>query len=382
LKNESAMPVCRHCGHVFCLLFIFSGHQYKKIGKVRKPENGIKDHNMLIHRMYGAVNIDDVTRLVKVTMQEHRDKEGHAYDYRVTKIDLPISGSSTTNALGKPIISVANLLNNVEKSYDPGKLILAESAKLANNGEETDNRGNGVEFVGESRSTSRPVPQYIKKYFGSTTGDEFSNQEKDTILEGYNHIKAQNPHAIAMIKTPKGYVLINEDRRMLSKDLGTTFAPFVLIKPNDVDLVRSAVVSAGKMIGIVDINDNAWRKAAVRPMPQPKTSAAPEGRPLSNTGTAQTEKDPGVYGWADRRRSSYWNDKPEFKSISDAAWWCYDLIGNVRSASESKEYTGKDYSRLLSMDDSHGEQVDVEKAKKHAGMVIPMAEMMKKHRKP
>ena len=254
------------------------------------------------------------------------------------------------------------------------------SSNLQANGEENlQESENGVEFVGESRSTSRPVPQYIKKYFGSTTGDEFSNQEKDTILEGYNHIKAQNPHAIAMIKTPKGYVLINEDRRMLSKDLGATFAPFVLVKPNDVDLVRSAVVSAGKMIGSVDINDNAWRKAAVRPMPQPKTNAAPEGKPLSNTGTTQTEKDPGVYGWADRRRSSYWNEEPEFKSVSDAAWWCYDLIGNVRSASESKEYTGKDYSRLLSLDDSHGEQVDVEKAKKHAGMVIPMAEMMKKH---
>ena len=254
------------------------------------------------------------------------------------------------------------------------------SSNFQANGEENlQESDNGVEFVGESRSTSRPVPQYIKKYFGSTTGDEFSNQEKDTILEGYNHIKAQNPHAIAMIKTPKGYVLINEDRRMLAKDLGTTFAPFVLIKPNDVDLVRTAVVGDGKMIGIVDINDNAWRKAAVRPMPQPKTSAAPEGKPLSNTGTAQTEKDPGVYGWADRRRTVYGNEEPVFTSVSDAAWWCYDLIGNVRSANEKGEYSGKDYSRLLSMDDSHGEQVDVEKAKKHAGMVIPMAEMMKKH---
>lgn len=105
----------------------------------------------------------------------------------------------------------------------------------------TENTG-GVEFVGESRGASNPVPEYIKRYLGSTTGDEFSNQEKGTILEGYNHIKAQNPHAIAMIKTPKGYVLINEDRRMLSRDLHTTFAPFVLIKDSDVDLVRTAVV--------------------------------------------------------------------------------------------------------------------------------------------
>jgi len=331
-----------------------------------KNENGERDtsrHNpsVIMHRLYGAVNIDGKDYRVKTTVKENLESNTKkAYSYDVAEIELLDGQTGTPEANHRKSnnsIAVANLLNNVEKSYDPGKLILAESAKLANNGEETDNRGNGVEFVGESRSTSRPVPQYIKKYFGSTTGDEFSNQEMETILAGYNHIKAQNPHAIAMIKTPKGYVLINEDRRMLAKDLGTTFAPFVLIKPNDVDLVRSAVVSAGKMIGIVDINDNAWRKAAVRPMPQPKTNAAPEGKPLSNTGTAQTEKDPGVYGWADPKRSVYWNEEPEFKSISDAAWWCYDLIGNVRSAGESKEYTGKDYSRLLSMDDSHGEQV-------------------------
>lgn len=68
-------------------------------------------------------------------MLEHKDKEGRAYDYRVTKIDLPISGSSTTNALGKPIISGTNLLKDVEKSYDKGKLLLEESAKADKNGE-------------------------------------------------------------------------------------------------------------------------------------------------------------------------------------------------------------------------------------------------------
>ena len=41
------------------------------------------------------------------------------------------------------------------------------SSNLQGNGEENlQESDNGVEFVGESRSTSRPVPQYIKKYFG------------------------------------------------------------------------------------------------------------------------------------------------------------------------------------------------------------------------
>ena len=81
--------------------------------------------------MYGAVEIDDEVRRVKITMEEHRDKGNHMYDYRVTKIDLPISGSATTNALGKPIIFGANLLQGIEKSYDPGKKLLSESEKNA-----------------------------------------------------------------------------------------------------------------------------------------------------------------------------------------------------------------------------------------------------------
>ena len=194
------------------------------------------------------------------------------------------------------------------------------SSNLQANGEENlQGKANGVEFVGEGDWKPGPVPQYIKRWLGSTTGAEFSNQEKSTILEGYNRIKAQNPHAIAMMKTTKGYVLINDDRRMLANDLDATFAPYVLIKPNDVDLVRAAVVRSGKMIGIVDINDDAWKKAAVRPL-TPKQSTESVTKPL------QAEKDPGVYGWADRRRTVYLNEKPEFGSLSDAVWWVYDLL--------------------------------------------------------
>ena len=510
---------------------------YKKIGKVRKPENGINDPNMLIHRMYGAVNIDDVTRLVKVTMQEHRDKEGHAYDYRVTKIDLPISGSSTTNALGKPIISGANLLKDVEKSYDPGKYILAESAKLdeANNISEKTDNVSGVDFVGESVSyNNKPIQlsDYVARRIQKIS-DNFTDEQKEKILAGYNKVKNERPEAIAMIKTPEGYVLINKDMQQLCKAMNMPVTPYLRIKENDLDLVLPSLIKQGKAVGIVDIanisteeaarvvplrpetktptppvekaeakpvspaidldevaeirteaeNDgfaegigitlkmkdgneyHLWvdtedekedyfgtvefydnndedipgeemtkrfskffgahisnifgsgigkailsrgrrgmtlssenlkmlagmkgttppvEKAAVQPMPQPNT-AAPEKKPQPNTDVVpekkprRREKDTGLYGWSDVRRSSYWNEKPEFKSVSDAAWWCYDLIGSVRNANEgSKFYIGKDYSRLLSMDDSEGEKVDVEKAKKHAGMVIPMAEQIKK----
>ena len=125
---------------------------YIKKDKVRKPENGIGNKNLLIHRMYGAIEMDGETRLVKITMQERRDDNGHAYDYRVTKIGLSISGSSTTDALDKPnesdkatngLYPLTKLLKNLEKSYDPGKFLLSESAKL----DEQNNNGEGQDKV-------------------------------------------------------------------------------------------------------------------------------------------------------------------------------------------------------------------------------------------
>ena len=65
--------------------------------------------------------------------------EGKAYAYEVTKIELLISGSPTSNALSNSngrsnvsdvFVSGAKLLNNLEKSYDIGKKLLDES-KLA-----------------------------------------------------------------------------------------------------------------------------------------------------------------------------------------------------------------------------------------------------------
>lgn len=426
------------------------------------------------------------------------------------------------------------LINAKAQPHSSGDKDSKSSSNMQENSEEN---SSDVDFVGESvgyREKPIQVNDFIARRIQKFS-DNFTDEQKEKILAGYNKVKNERPNAIALIKTPEGYVLINKDMRQFCEAMNMPTTPFLRIKENDIDLVLPSLVRQGKPIGIVDIADISTEEAAgvvplrpetkaptppvekaeiqpiEKPVPEtvektgakvvspainldevneikteaendgfakgigitlkmkdgneyhlwvdtedekedyfgtvefygnnneeipseemtkrfgkffdehisnifgseigkailshgrggltlssenlkmiagmkavpqnelPKTNAAPEGKPLSNTGTAQTEKDPGVYGWADPKRSVYWNEEPEFKSISDAAWWCYDLIGNVRSAGESKEYTGKDYSRLLSMDDSHGEQVDVEKAKKHAGMVIPMAEMMKKH---
>lgn len=109
---------------------------YKKINGERSADNGIADENLLVHRMYGAVEIDGKIYRVKTTMHEHLSKGNAPHDYRVTKIELLISGSSTSDALSNSngshspsTVTTAKLLQNVEKSHDKGKNILTESEK-------------------------------------------------------------------------------------------------------------------------------------------------------------------------------------------------------------------------------------------------------------
>ena len=114
---------------------------YKKVDGKRKIANGVGDTDLLVHRMYGAVNIEGDIYRVKTTMHEHYGNGNAPHDYRVTKVELLISGSPTSNALSNSTgsrgidsnitsVALAKLLQNVEKSYDLGKKLLDES-KLA-----------------------------------------------------------------------------------------------------------------------------------------------------------------------------------------------------------------------------------------------------------
>ena len=107
---------------------------YKKVDGKRSPENGVGKTTMLVHRLYGAVRMDGKLYRVKTTLHERYDADDRAYDYMVTNVELVISGSSTSDALtnstrkSRKDIAVAKLLKGVEKSYDPGKQLLDESA--------------------------------------------------------------------------------------------------------------------------------------------------------------------------------------------------------------------------------------------------------------
>ena len=115
---------------------------YPKIDGVRTTEK--YNDNALIHRLYGAVEIDGKVYRVKTTMQEFRGSEANKpHSYEVTKIELldsPMTASESpsvnvgqhktdTKESTNNSISGAKLLKDVEKSYDSGKKLLDESEK-------------------------------------------------------------------------------------------------------------------------------------------------------------------------------------------------------------------------------------------------------------
>ncbi|MGO5122554.1 LPD38 domain-containing protein [Prevotella sp. Sow4_E9_plate] len=187
----------------------------------RSIENGYGD-NILVHRLYGAVRLDGKTYRVKTTMQEFRGgEENKPHSYEVTKIEL-LEGSKTANEsdslplssatnnsenelLDTPgtavlpdsshldmtpsnSISVAKLLNGVEKSYDSGKKLLEESKNLTD--EETYFRNDNDSPVSISKDAPAVV-KHVAKVAKATGGkvkmlqsvEEVTNAEAKARLE-------------------------------------------------------------------------------------------------------------------------------------------------------------------------------------------------------
>ena len=109
---------------------------YTKINGVRSVVNSINE-NILIHRFYGVILFLHKVYRIKTTIYEYRNLEfpNKPYSFEVIKIELLDESNSSIMAPNHPnsqrglIIRVANILQNVEKSYDKGKLLLEESKK-------------------------------------------------------------------------------------------------------------------------------------------------------------------------------------------------------------------------------------------------------------
>ena len=112
---------------------------YTKINGVRSVENPI-NKDVLIHRFYGAITILNKIYRIKTTIIEHKDYStpNKPYTFEVIEIELldnlsnnSIFGNQRTNFTYSKGFSIgtANILKDVEKSYDKGKFLLEESKK-------------------------------------------------------------------------------------------------------------------------------------------------------------------------------------------------------------------------------------------------------------
>ena len=162
----------------------------------RGVENGYGE-GILVHRLYGAVEIDGKTYRVKTTMQEFRGgEENKPHSYEVTKIELldtpgtavlpdssPLdmtpsnsknitsegsekaneSDSLPLNSATNGYISTAKLLQGVEKSYDSGKKLLDESKNLTDGETFFRKEGDGVVLSEKTSGTSNAMSERIIK---------------------------------------------------------------------------------------------------------------------------------------------------------------------------------------------------------------------------
>ncbi len=134
---------------------------------MRSVENGYGE-GVLVHRLYGAVEIDGKMYRVKTTMQEFRGgEENKPHSYEVTKIELLDSPGKRENPDRPPSdasnnsIDTAKLLQGVEKSYDSGKKLLDESKNLTDG--ETFFRKESDKPRYASLSLSKPLSERIGK---------------------------------------------------------------------------------------------------------------------------------------------------------------------------------------------------------------------------
>jgi predicted RNA methylase len=136
---------------------------------MRSVENGYGE-GVLVHRLYGAVEIDGKMYRVKTTMQEFRGgEENKPHSYEVTKIELLDSPGKRENPDRPPLVSsnnsidTAKLLQGVEKSYDSGKKLLDESKNLTDGETFFRKEGDGVVTPEKTSGTSNAVSERIIK---------------------------------------------------------------------------------------------------------------------------------------------------------------------------------------------------------------------------
>lgn len=118
------------------------------------------DH-ILMHRLYGAVEIDGQVYRVKTTVKEDKtNNTNRTHTYEVAEIELLKSHTrpaDSTSPISNNSISGANLLQDVRKSYDSGKLLLDESAKTTESGGISQGFGSAATSLNQVASAMRKI---------------------------------------------------------------------------------------------------------------------------------------------------------------------------------------------------------------------------------
>ena len=181
---------------------------------VRKPGNKI-NKDVLIHRCYGAVEIDGKIYRVKITLKEYKDavRDNKAYSYEATKIELLagtlVGEKNSSNPGTNNSISVAKLLKDVDMTYNPGVKVLEESRKRTDRlREQRVWHGTGSDFEAFDHS-----------YMGSGEGQQvFGWGTYVTEVEGIGRGYAKNyPKKVLTFKgLPIAEMITLQDGRMVS----------------------------------------------------------------------------------------------------------------------------------------------------------------------
>ena len=232
---------------------------------LRSVENGYGE-GVLVHRLYGAVEIGGKMYRVKTTMQEFRGgEENKPHSYEVTKIELLDSPGKRENPDRPPLVSsnnsidTAKLLQGVEKSYDSGKKLLDESKDLTD-GEtlfRKEEGKSGDASLGLSKPTEperkpdgRIVPADVDKKVVSEIEEKFekklselvnlakTEEDKAKIRE---HVRNEIIEFSRLTKTE-----IENERKNIQRDLGNVLDDRAKIRSEKILSATGAAFAADR----------------------------------------------------------------------------------------------------------------------------------------
>lgn len=240
----------------------------------RSAENGVNT-DVMIHHLYGAVEIDGKLYRVKVTLKEYADvnETTKAYSYEATKIELlagtladtkrtdpstnnstnelfagTLVGGNSSNPSTNNSISGAKLLKNVESSKQSGKKLLDFSQVVDENGEPMVVRHTSTnQFTVFRRGVTPGL---------SGKGIYFAISEKGVPMYGrnvyYAFLNVRNPLTYALVRTDKYKSINNDGRDRIDEDVYSHYPEFdgVMVRDDEITVkdpnqIKSATANVG-----------------------------------------------------------------------------------------------------------------------------------------